>query len=65
MPYVPDEVLEMPQGFFFRKAVNLDLSNKCTLACLACTRTTAFEGKNKLVPGVNPLSVKSVVPLPL
>ena len=33
MPYVPDEVLEMPQGFFFRKAVNLDLSNgrcKCT-----------------------------------
>ena len=51
MPYVPDEVLEMPQGFFFRKAVNLDLSNKCTLACLACTRTTAFEGKNKLVPG--------------
>ena len=51
MPYVPDEVLEMPQGFFFRKAVNLDLSNKCTLACLACVRVTAFDGSNKLVPG--------------
>ena len=51
MPYIPDEVLEMPQGFFFRGAINLDLSNKCTLACLACVRVKEFGGSNKLVPG--------------
>ena len=51
MPYIPDEVLEMPQGFFFRGAINLDLSNKCTLACLACVRVSNFQGSNKLVPG--------------
>ena len=51
MPYIPDEVLEMPQGFFFRGAINLDLSNKCTLACLACVRVSTFQGSNKLVPG--------------
>ena len=42
MPYIPNEVLEMPQGFFFRGAINLDLSNKCTLACLACVRVKEF-----------------------
>ena len=51
MPYIPNEVLEMPQGFFFRGAINLDLSNKCTLACLACVRVKEFGGSNKLVPG--------------
>ena len=37
--------------FFNRKALNIDITHRCSLECMRCQRTTRFVSKGKKVPG--------------